>query len=98
MATREAATLEDLTPWLKQDGVGVGLGSEHAVSVVEVVGERLRDLEAAAAAVALIPLLRQRLVGSPVRLYWHATLTCGAARVLLFWAQAIVRLWLQGNQ
>ena len=40
-ATREAVTLDDLTPGVQQDSVGVGLRSEHAVAVVEVVGERL---------------------------------------------------------
>jgi len=112
--TREAVTLDDLTPGVQQDSVGVRLGPEHAVAVVEVVAEGLRDLEAVAA-VALIPLLRRGVVGPPVllSLLGHGpvgspvglhqctdspNLPGGAAGVLLSRAQAVVRLWLQGNQ
>ena len=98
---RSRASLDDLAPGVQQDGVGVGLGSEHAVAVVEVVGERLRDLEAAAT-VPLIPLLPLllgcRLVGLPVRLRGRACLPRGAGGLLLSWAQAVVRLGLHGDQ
>lgn len=57
-AWRRSCGLDDLPPGVQQDGIGVRFGPEDAIAVVEVIGERLRDLEGAAVAVAvvLVPL------------------------------------------
>lgn len=111
---RRRDALDNLTPGVQQDSVGLGLGPEHAIAVVEVVAEGLSDLEAVAA-VALVPLLGCGLVGPPalISLLGHGPvgspvgfhqrtdiphLPGRAAGVLLSRAQAIIRLWLQGNQ
>lgn len=85
--------LDDLPPGVQQDGVGVRPRSEDAIAVVEVIGERLRQLVGGAALLFLLLLAflgwRRRGGRSPVLSLWGVSLSG---------PDALVLLGLQGNQ
>lgn len=89
--------LDELAPGMQQNGVGVQLGPQLAVAVVEVVGERLWQLVGAAAVIDVVALHSCRMDRNVVTLGWGVA-PSAVAQVCQSGSNAVLWLDLQGNQ
>lgn len=90
--------LDQLCFGVQQNGVGVRPGPQDPITIVEVMGERLRDLvRAAAAVVVVLTSFHCGLGGRPVLFVWTVSFPL-MAHVWFSGPNAVVLLDLQGKQ